>query len=351
MEGSYKRAYAYIDGNGEWCLVTGLRIGALKTEWVSQVRTSPRVIGFIEGAPPVPADSFISKDKAPTASVKFKHITKCTYTYSSPNETTTGSEVSPSMRVGDEWEVEAGFGVEEKIAEGNIGRSLKTAVDISSGHFNNEVRASTTNVNMETGVQLTSTSSDGDDDSKQPKKEGCLDGRRGVSYDPSYPAMSSAPKDASYYKPTEAYALRERIRRAEEQLQGEYDRLSLVYQGSDKLPQRTHRNICNAYVWTADGGTYQEARSTLDMVKSEVGGSLDNKLSLGASTGAKVHQRKAFELATELPPAVDIRYKDPNTGRYLKTPGAVDAYRWMSFWPEPSVEATDTVSEHVLDHA
>ncbi|OBR04571.1 hypothetical protein CH63R_11274 [Colletotrichum higginsianum IMI 349063] len=189
--------------------------------------------------------------------------------------------------------------------------------------------------------------------------------------------MSSAPKDASYYKPTEAYALRERIRRAEEQLQGEYDRHSLVCQGSAKLPQRTHRNICDAYVWTADGGNYQEARSTLDMVKLEVGGSLEKDSSLGTSTEAEVSvltltasysveamstthlnfvmtkdqsSEEGFELAMELPPSVNIRYMDPNTGRYLKTPGAVDAYRWMSFWLEPSLEATDTFFEHVLDH-
>ncbi|KAK2769529.1 hypothetical protein CKAH01_15148 [Colletotrichum kahawae] len=205
-------------------------------------------------------------------------------------------------------------------------------------------------------------------------KQGCLDGRRGVTSDLDYPALSSAPKDASYYKPTEAYALRERIRRAEEQLQGEYDRQSLLY--TDVLPQRTHRNICNAYVWTADGGTFQETNSTLDMVKSEVGGNLDTKTSLGDSLEEDVtilgikencsvdslfsahlnfvmtkdkSSEEGFELATELPPSVDIRSQDKSTGEYFKTPGAVDAYRWMSFWLEPSVEATDTFFEHVLN--
>ncbi|KAH9234608.1 hypothetical protein K456DRAFT_1724175 [Colletotrichum gloeosporioides 23] len=206
-------------------------------------------------------------------------------------------------------------------------------------------------------------------------KQGCLDGRRGAANDLDYPALSSAPKDASYYKPTEAYALRERIRRAEEQLQGEYDRQSLLY--TDELPQRTHRNICNAYVWTAEGGTFQETNSTLDMVKSEVGGNLDTKTSLVDSDEEEVSvmninanrsvdamfsahfnfvttkdksSEEGFELATELPPSVDIRYQDKTTGEYFKTPGAVDAYRWMSFWLEPSVEATDTFFEHVLNH-
>ncbi|KAJ0299702.1 hypothetical protein Brms1b_013025 [Colletotrichum noveboracense] len=434
MEGSYKRAYAYIDEHGEWCLVTGFRIGELKTEWVSQVQTSPTLVGFIEGAPPVPVDSFISKDKAPTSSVKFKQSTKCTYTYSARGEVSIGKEVSSKVGAGIDWEVEAGMGVETKIAEGSIGVSRTRAVDVSAGMVNNEVHASSTNSNMEMGVQLTSIWKDGDDTKKQagfelsntglaliesevadvfalrlqmrgsiapvvayqmrpnpdiPKdrnlvsfeinptytKQGCLDGRRGAANDLDYPALSSAPKDASYYKPTEAYALRERIRRAEEQLQGEYDRQSLLY--TDELPQRTHRNICNAYVWTAEGGTFQETNSTLDMVKSEVGGNLDTKTSLVDSDEEEVSvmninanrsvdamfsahfnfvttkdksSEEGFELATELPPSVDIRYQDKTTGEYFKTPGAVDAYRWMSFWLEPSVEATDTFFEHVLNH-
>ncbi|KAL3295215.1 Concanavalin A-like lectin/glucanases superfamily protein [Colletotrichum asianum] len=434
MEGSYKRAYAYIDEHGEWCLVTGFRIGALKTEWVSQVQTSPTLVGFIEGAPPVLVDSFISKDKAPTSPVKFKQSTKCTYTYSARAEVSTGKEVSSKVGAGIDWEVEAGMGVETKIAEGSIGVSRTRAVDVSVGMVNNEVHASSTNINMEMGVQLTSIWKDGDDTKKQagfepsntglalieseaadvfalrlqmrgsiapvvayqmrpnpdiPKdrnlvsfeinptytKQGCLDGRRGATNDLDYPALSSAPKDASYFKPTEAYALRERIRRAEEQLQGEYDRQSLLY--TDELPQRTHRNICNAYVWTADGGTFQETNSTLDMVKSEVGGNLDTKTSLVDSDEEEVSvmninanrsvdamfsahfnfvttkdksSEEGFELATELPPSVDIRYQDKGSGKYFKTPGAVDAYRWMSFWLEPSVEATDTFFEHVLNH-
>ncbi|KAI8316376.1 hypothetical protein K4K61_007280 [Colletotrichum sp. SAR11_59] len=434
MEGSYKRAYAYVNEHGEWCLVTGFRIGALKTEWVSQVQTSPTLVGFIEGAPPVPVDSFISKDKAPTSSVKFKQSTKCTYTYSARAEVSTGKEVSSKVGAGIDWEVEAGMGVETKIAEGSIGVSRTRAVDVSAGMVNNEVHASSTNINMEMGVQLTSIWKDGDGAKKQagfepsntglaliesevadvfalrlqmrgsiapvvayqmrpnpdiPKdrnlvsfeinstytKQGCLDGRRGATNDLDYPALSSAPKDASYFKPTEAYALRERIRRAEEQLQGEYDRQSLLY--TDELPQRTHRNICNAYLWTADGGTFQETYSTLDMVKSEVGGNLDTKTSLVDSDEEEVSvmninanrsvdamfsahfnfvttkdksSEEGFELATELPPSVDIRYQDQGTGKYFKTPGAVDAYRWMSFWLEPSVEATDTFFEHVLNH-
>ncbi|KAH8729939.1 hypothetical protein BGZ61DRAFT_530066 [Ilyonectria robusta] len=435
MEGSFKRAYSYIDDSGKWCLVTGFRIGALKTEWVGQVQTSPTLIGFIEGAPPLPVDTFVDPSSRPATSVHFRHTKRCTYTYSSRFEHISDFDLSVVRGSGAKFQVSAGLGVETETASGQIKGANKTVIDISAGLVNNEVRTSTTNVNMEMGMQLTGVWKE---DDKNPAKEtyepsntglalvesevadvfalrlqmrgpiaplvayqmrpnpntpkdrnlvsfeinrrytkqGCLDGRRGLTNDPDYPPMSSAPKDASYYKPAEAYALRERIRRAEEQRQGEFDRHSLLY--STDLPRRTRRNICNSYVWTADGGTFQETHSTLDMVQSEVGGNLNTKLGVGASFDMELAFGNAlatvdvdamysahfnfmmakeqtsdegFELDADPPPPVDTRYKDPETGAYVKRPGAVDAYRWMSFWLEPSVEATDTFFEQVLDPA
>ncbi|KAH7161676.1 hypothetical protein EDB81DRAFT_944310 [Dactylonectria macrodidyma] len=433
MEGSFKRAYSYIEANGGWCLVTGFRIGALKTEWVGQVQTSPTLIGFIEGAPPLPVDTFVEPNSRPTTSVRFRNTKRCTYTYSSRFEHISSIDLSIVQGAGAKWQVSAGMGVETEVGSGQVKLASKRVLDVSGSLVNNEVRTSTTNVNMEIGVQLTGVWKEDDKDSNKetfepsntglalvesevadvfalrlqmrgpisplvayqmrpnpdiPKdrnlvsfeinraytKQGCLDGRRGLTNDPDYPPMSSAPKDASYYKPVEAYALRERIRRAEEQRQGEFDRHSLLY--SNNLPQRTRRNICNSYVWTADGGTFQETHSTLDMVQSEVGGNLNTKIGNGISVDMELAfsgfmstvdvdamysahfnfmmtkeqtSDEGFELDADPPPPVDIRYKDPETANYVKRPGAVDAYRWMSFWLEPSVEATDTFFEQVLD--
>ena len=51
-------------------------------------------------------------------------------------------------------------------------------------------------------------------------KQSCLDGRLGLEADASYPmaGQDGPPRDVSYFKPGEAYALKDRIRRAEEQL-------------------------------------------------------------------------------------------------------------------------------------
>jgi hypothetical protein len=115
-------------------------------------------------------------------------------------------------------------------------------------------------------------------------KQGCLNGYSGTKPDNDYATNDTAPKDASYYKPTEAYALKERIRRAEEQLQGEYERYQITGHASEKdIPVRTRRNICNSYVWTAAGGTYQETHSTMDFVQQEVGGNSSGRFGFGGS--------------------------------------------------------------------
>ncbi|KAL8852450.1 MAG: hypothetical protein Q9221_002680 [Calogaya cf. arnoldii] len=434
MEGTFKRAYSYIDTQGQWRLETGFRIGSLLTEWVSQIQTSPTLIGYIEGAPPFPVENFLTRDKEPSSAIRFSHAQKCTYSYSSNIETGTDSSLELSRGAGAEWEVSAGMGVETKISAGEVKGTVKDNIDVSSAQVRNKVNATTTNTNLEMRVEATgawtSQSSHGKDDVFEPAntglalvesevadvfalrlkmrgpiqpliayqmrpnpdipkdrnlisfrlnslytKQGCLDGRRGLKHDEPYPPSDLPPKEASYYKPVEAYALKDRIRRAEEQLSGEYERYQVDGGRNKELPKRSQRNICNSYVWTADGGTFQETHSTMDMVQSEVGGNSSTSESLGASfemelsAGAVLmtasvdallsthfnlsltkekNSESAFELIAEMPPAVDIRYLDTKK-QLVKRPGAVDSYRWMSFWLEPSVEGTDAFFKQVVD--
>ncbi|VFQ46184.1 LamG-like jellyroll fold domain-containing protein [Desulfoluna butyratoxydans] len=53
-----KRAYIYEDkGSGQQVLYTGFKVGDLDTIYIGQVQTKPSVIGFIEGAPPLPSEN------------------------------------------------------------------------------------------------------------------------------------------------------------------------------------------------------------------------------------------------------------------------------------------------------
>ncbi len=56
MGGVLKRCYSYLQ-NGQWCLVTGYKVGNLVTEWIGQAQFDPQVIGYIEGVPPVPSEN------------------------------------------------------------------------------------------------------------------------------------------------------------------------------------------------------------------------------------------------------------------------------------------------------
>ena len=433
MEGSFKRAYSYIDKDGQWSLVTGFRIGALITEWVSQVQTSPTLIGYIEGAPPIPAENYTDEHDRPSSAIRFQNAQRCSYSYASRQDTGADVDLTVSTGLGAKWEVSAGMGVESQVTSGEVKGVHKRVIDISGSYVNNEVSTATTNTNLEMRVELTGAwnrSEKGATDSYEaantglalvesevadvfalrlkvrgpiaplvayqmrpnpdiPKdrnlvsfpiknsytKQGCLDGRRGLESDSDYPSSTDAPKDASYYKPIEAYALKDRIRRQEEQLGGEYERCSNIPNFSWKLPKRTHRNICNSYVWTADGGTFQETTSTMDFVQTEVGGSLNLRGAVGASMDMEVSagnllatcnvdalisvhtnlmqtkeksSETSFELQVEFPPAIDIRQRNEH-GELVKRPGAVDAYRWMSFWLEPSVQGTDSFFQQVVD--
>ncbi|PWY97400.1 hypothetical protein BCV70DRAFT_67029 [Testicularia cyperi] len=440
LEGSYKRAYTFIDSQNRWKLVTGFKIGALTTEWVSQVQTAPTLIGYIEGAPPVPAENYTDPEEKPKSSVSFKHAQSCKYTYSASREAASDFELNTSRGIGAEWEVSAGLGVETNISEGSVVGTFSTALNTSNGQVNNAVSASTTNANLEMKVEITGsfTKTSDEKDAKAdyyvpanmglalvesevadvfalrlkmrgpvmplvayqmrpnpdiPKdrnlvafqinptytKQGCLDGRRGLSNDPDYQIQSSGPpKDASYYKPVEAYALKDRIRRQEEQLAGEWERFTVDMKDRRSLrdfPNLSKRNICNSYVWTADGGTFQETHSSMDMVQTEVGGTTSMSTSIGAALEAEIsvgsmlnsfgidalwsshltlsmskdkESETSFELEAEMPDSIDLR--EPNALKQMdKRPGAVDAYRWMSFWLEPSTESTDVFFQKVVD--
>jgi hypothetical protein len=157
MEGSFKRTYSYIAPDGQWCLVTGFRIGALPTEWISQLQTSPTLIGYIEGAPSIPIDKFTSPSPRPSSSIRFVHAQRCSYTYSSRSETIHNIELSVSHGLGAKWQVNAGIGVETETLSGVVKGGRKVVTDISSSQVNINVHTSTTNFNMEIRIELSGT--------------------------------------------------------------------------------------------------------------------------------------------------------------------------------------------------
>ena len=61
LSGTMKRCYAFID-NGTLNLVTSFAVGELDVQFVGQVQTEPTLVGYIEGAPPVPSENLTAPD-------------------------------------------------------------------------------------------------------------------------------------------------------------------------------------------------------------------------------------------------------------------------------------------------
>ena len=65
--GEVKRCYG-TTRDGQWQLVTGFKVGDARAEWVGQAQFNPQLMGFIEGAPPVPSENLTVADSYDGAS-------------------------------------------------------------------------------------------------------------------------------------------------------------------------------------------------------------------------------------------------------------------------------------------
>ncbi|KAF8307722.1 hypothetical protein DL93DRAFT_2159383 [Clavulina sp. PMI_390] len=447
LRGTLKRCYSTIV-QGKWHLTTGFKIGTLISEWVAQVQTNPTLMGYVEGAPPIPKENYWSGQEAPSSSVRFIQADRTVHTYNARGESGANLFVNTDLYAGLEWEVYGGFGVETLLSKGQARAHVKSNIDLSNSQINNASVFNSTSVSKEMRVESTGNWLPGDNavsyefnnyglalvesetadifalrlngkdrmplvaysltpNPDIPKdvnlltfkinpfytKQGTLDGRIGSEVDPDYPNRLEYSNDCSYFKPKEAYALKNRIRREQEQLVGEYEQfktsaLSRLAMSAleditfsdkrnllDTLPTRSQRNICNTYVWTATGGFYQESVSTADFRQSEVGGNLSFRGMLGFGVDAHMSaggialgadldvmaglhynmsvtkeksSETSFELVIDPPRAIGVLEENAQ-GLLEARPGTVDAYRWMSFFLEPSAESTDVFFNKVVD--
>ncbi|MER7165791.1 LamG domain-containing protein [Micromonospora sp. NPDC000207] len=159
VRGVMKRCYTYQQ-SGRWHLVTGYKVGSLVSKWVGQAQFDPQLVGYIEGAPPVPSENLVRRpgtdDYVDAATVAFVQADEVTNTLSSSKEIS--MDVSAKMKFS--WEVSAdvlnitaplGIGTAQpmiKLAkEGNLEFGLDysngwtSETEVSEGH--NTTRTST----------------------------------------------------------------------------------------------------------------------------------------------------------------------------------------------------------------
>lgn len=237
-------------------------------------------------------------------------------------------------------------------------------------------------------------------------KQGTLDGKVGFDPDVDYPNALTYSPDSSYFKPIEAYALKNRIQREEEALRAFYEQWDAGAKGRrqdalhfsskdlaegkilNNLPRIEKRNLVNTYVWTSDGGMFAETQETFDVLQETMGGSYSFKGQAGgrlsiettifkvaakfevqAMFGGHINltvtkseeSENTFGVNAELggverniyfrTPEGEIVMdnSDPNNPKPKRWPGKVNAYRFMTFYLEPKPENFDAFFNKVVD--
>lgn len=97
--GVLKRAYAFVE-DGAWNLITGYKLGDLKSEWVGQAQFDPQLMGYIEGAPPIPSENLVATRRLSSlsyinaTSVEFQQADQVVQTLSSGGESTVDTSLA-----------------------------------------------------------------------------------------------------------------------------------------------------------------------------------------------------------------------------------------------------------------
>ncbi len=480
--GVMKRCYSYVE-NGQWHLVTGYKVGDLELEWIGQAQYDPQIIGFIEGAPPVPSENLtiripdLGQNYENVSVIDLSEADNTTYTYSQSK--TEGYDVAIDFKLGLGFKSssDTGFGFTTEVENIHNVVGFKGSLDISESWINEQQVAvgKATHKLSRLGVQ-----GDWEDPKRvqypemgrryvpknvgfalvqsetadvftlrlkhpdpvrrvtvalrmQPNpdipkdwniiifpmnsrycKQGTLDGRIGLSSDQKdYPNAKAYSPDRSYFKPIEAYALKNRIEKEQKELEAHYLSFNTTPSRSsgngnlaappkiektptattnlaNDLPGLTNRNLFNTYVWTADGGLFAETQQFME-TRQEVTagefsvsgmGGLFAELQFAVGKAAMVFEMEALagghlnltktkSIESEKSFGVDVNLEVERDilianeaqaklvgrsaldaeGNRARCPGKVDGYRFMTFYLEPDKEHFKDFANKVIDRA
>ena len=456
--GVFKRCYATVDSSGEWQLITGFKVGDLAVEWVGQAQFDPQLVGYIEGAPPVPSENLtVSGDGYQAASsVTLTEASSTTYTYASSRNAGIDASLDVKATFGDKsqtfagaslMEIEAPLGIGigeseillETVLETDVSGGASLSVETSLSWTASSEGGSGSTLTHVSGLDLNGRQEAPDQIAHRaigarwvpdnigmalvqsqtadvfalrlvhtgalvayqmranpdiPKdwniitfpinpqyvKQGTLDGKVGLEPDVDYPNALTYSSDSSYFKPVEAYQLKEQINRAEQELSTLFAQFDagpggLTAMTSSAVPRPTKRNLVNTYVWTADGGTFAETNDAMDSLSETTGGSFSFSTMIGANVTADImfatvamtldvtaqigahlelevsktkDSENSFGLDVVAGPERTITTTD-TAGHQAPHPGKVDAYRFMTFYLAPDSNFHDAFFNQVVD--
>ncbi|MEU9678835.1 LamG domain-containing protein [Streptomyces parvus] len=136
--GVLKRCYAFVR-DGRWHLVTGYKVGGLTTEWVGQAQFDPQLVGFVEGAPPVPSENLTDKADgwADASSVEFTEADQVVRSLSSSKTRSVNAAFNFTFGVETDASVltitaPLGFGTAQPLAEGQMKIGVKGSLEFAN---------------------------------------------------------------------------------------------------------------------------------------------------------------------------------------------------------------------------
>ena len=163
-------AYAVVQ-QGRLKLVTGFRVAELEHAWVGQVQMDPQVVGYIEGAPPVPGENLtegpvsLQESYVGCSRVTFVESDSTTLTVSRERnrgfDTAFAAKATASLEVGTSMmaitaPLGVGVGVDIDASTGvTLGVGLGASMSASYGWIDGETRGATRSTSHNMSVGLT----------------------------------------------------------------------------------------------------------------------------------------------------------------------------------------------------
>ncbi|NGM64135.1 LamG domain-containing protein [Sphingobacterium sp. SGR-19] len=463
-----KRCYLYVDQDGHIVHASGYKVGDLNMVYLGQIQTNPSLIGYVEGAPPLPSEnltkpyyldptkpsyfaynnsSSVALTQQKTTAFRFsgsKHtgshlafntklgggvsfekelekvilitkivkkevIGKVTFGLGWNESEDTGSQFAAHLLSGNvntmyncgDWEPDDGAGMllkngERRFIPNNEGYALvkSATADVytlllqDTGALMGTTIVPNTEIPPDVNLIYFPLN-------RAYVKNGTLDGKVGLKNDPDY--QNADVQRGSYFKPTEAYALKRQIERKDQELLAQYQQFDAKKRGKDrnyKLDNDISSNalydwkqgapkkgMYSTHVWTAAGGLYREQQGYVSQIEENYGGSYSFDWSLGLTAETTLvfggagfwgeldlnggtHMKYEVSKAKEETSAISLDIQaDPDgfLNKYLgndpkkpfyaskSEPGKVDTYRFMTFYLPPDKGNFDDFFERVVD--
>jgi hypothetical protein len=157
-----RRSFAYPVKNGLE-IVAGKRIESVELSWIGNAQFAPTLLGFIEGAPPVPSENLTHEYAAEddyNGATSVELVTSEDVEFSWNRSQDSGVGASIETFIGGEAEVTAGLGVASKILDTRAG--FKGNLDLSYQFQNESNITASSSLNMTDRLELRGSYEQGD---------------------------------------------------------------------------------------------------------------------------------------------------------------------------------------------